>query len=405
MEGHQSIATAAGGATVVSFEGRRGALVGIVLKNLFFNVLTGGIYRFWAKTRLRRYFWSGISIGGERLEYTGKGSELLIGFLIVIAILVPFTLVWQLTNDLSVGFSTPIRVTLNVAYYIALGFLIEVAIFRARRYRLSRTLWRAIRFNQTGSAMSYAGIAILQRLLSLVTLGFTEPWRTVVLQRRLFRATQFGAQSFAFDGHGFKLMRWYWPAWVSFWSTIAVTALVNMDDVAVAMKAISASEVSGGSAGNMPTPTLWPIAGFALAALLYARYQVRQYRFLANSISLGAAHAVSSIKTRRVLGYAFFFGLLNLAWVAVLFAIFFAAAKAEGDSAPVAVPLLIALFVLLWFTSPIIRMAWLLFPIIREFCRTLEIRNLQSVESVVQSHRAGPRFGEGLADAFDVGGL
>jgi hypothetical protein len=38
-------------------------------------------------------------------------------------------------------------------------------------------------------------------------------------------------------------------------------------------------------------------------------------------------------------------------------------------------------------------------------CRTLEIRNLQAVESIVQSHRAGPSYGEGLADALDVGGL
>ena len=48
----------------------------------FLTVLTLGIYRFWARTRLRRYIWSAIDVGGDSFEYTGTGLEKFLGFLI-----------------------------------------------------------------------------------------------------------------------------------------------------------------------------------------------------------------------------------------------------------------------------------------------------------------------------------
>ena len=37
------------------------------------TVITFGIYRFWAKTRTRKYIWSSVSIEGDAFEYTGTG--------------------------------------------------------------------------------------------------------------------------------------------------------------------------------------------------------------------------------------------------------------------------------------------------------------------------------------------
>jgi hypothetical protein len=41
----------------------------------------------------------------------------------------------------------------------------------------------------------------------------------------------------------------------------------------------------------------------------------------------------------------------------------------------------------------------------RHIVSTIAIVNLASVESVVQSTQARPRYGEGLADAFDIGAI
>src|SRR5689334_11823780 len=55
----------------------------IALLNALLMVLTLTVYRFWAKTNVRRHIWSCVHINGEPLEYTGRGVELFLGFLIV----------------------------------------------------------------------------------------------------------------------------------------------------------------------------------------------------------------------------------------------------------------------------------------------------------------------------------
>ncbi|MEM8592624.1 MAG: DUF898 family protein, partial [Pseudomonadota bacterium] len=44
--------------------GRRRRLFGLALWTGFLTVLTLGLYRFWARTRLRRWYWSAIRPGG-----------------------------------------------------------------------------------------------------------------------------------------------------------------------------------------------------------------------------------------------------------------------------------------------------------------------------------------------------
>ena len=52
-------------------------------------MFTLGIYRFWLTTDVRRFLWSNTEVAGESFEYTGTARELLLGFLIAVAILVP----------------------------------------------------------------------------------------------------------------------------------------------------------------------------------------------------------------------------------------------------------------------------------------------------------------------------
>jgi len=41
----------------IEYTGSVSELMPVVLKNLFFMIITLGIYRFWAKTNLRKYYW------------------------------------------------------------------------------------------------------------------------------------------------------------------------------------------------------------------------------------------------------------------------------------------------------------------------------------------------------------
>ena len=68
----------------LEYDGTIGGLYWIFIKNLLLNIVTLSIYRFWGKTNLRRYAWSHTSLQGQRFEYTGRGGELFVGFLIVV---------------------------------------------------------------------------------------------------------------------------------------------------------------------------------------------------------------------------------------------------------------------------------------------------------------------------------
>ena len=65
------------------------------------ELVTAGFYRFWLATDIRRHLWSNTLIDGDAAEYTGRGKELLIGFLFALAILVPIYLVYFLDRHRS----------------------------------------------------------------------------------------------------------------------------------------------------------------------------------------------------------------------------------------------------------------------------------------------------------------
>lgn len=79
------IATSGG----VRFLGQRRSYWRLLIRGAALLMVTLGIYRFWLATDVRRFLWSNTEIAGEALEYTGTPLELLIGFLVAIAILIP----------------------------------------------------------------------------------------------------------------------------------------------------------------------------------------------------------------------------------------------------------------------------------------------------------------------------
>ena len=81
---------------MVRYDGRTGEIFGLSLWVGFMTLVTFGMYRFWATTRVRRWFWSRITIDGERLEYSGTGFELFIAFvkiaIVLAVVLIPLKL-------------------------------------------------------------------------------------------------------------------------------------------------------------------------------------------------------------------------------------------------------------------------------------------------------------------------
>jgi len=70
-----------------AFSGDRGEFFRLVRNGTGLELITFGFYRFWLATDIRRHLWSHTSLDGDAPEYTGRGRELLIGFLFALAIL------------------------------------------------------------------------------------------------------------------------------------------------------------------------------------------------------------------------------------------------------------------------------------------------------------------------------
>ena len=79
--------------------------------------------------------------------------------------------------------------------------------YRARRYRLSRTIWRGVRFWMKGSGWSYAWRAGLWMLLVVVTLGLALPWCQAALERYKMGNSFYGDLAGRFEGTGWSALQ------------------------------------------------------------------------------------------------------------------------------------------------------------------------------------------------------
>jgi uncharacterized membrane protein YjgN (DUF898 family) len=171
------------------FVGNRGDYWRLMIRGGVLQAITLGIYRFWLFTDMRRFLWASTAVEGETLEYTGTAVELLIGFLLAIGILVPvYALLFVASLELGI-----LSALSGVLAFVGLAGFGQYAVYRARRYRLTRTVFRGLRFHQVGSAVRYAVRAMLWWIPIGLTLGLASPWATANLERFKMRHTFFGS--------------------------------------------------------------------------------------------------------------------------------------------------------------------------------------------------------------------
>jgi uncharacterized membrane protein YjgN (DUF898 family) len=198
----------------VAYRGRLGPLYRLMIVNLVLTIVTLGIFRFWARTRVRRFLWANTELAGEAFEYTGTGGELLRGFLRALVVFMPLLLLIAFGQLFLPG---PGETAITLAAYLLLGFLSLVGAFAARRYQLRRTTWRGIRFAMDGSAFAYARQMAWRWALAPFTMFLMLPWIAAASLRRTLGRTRFGSLAFSFGGEGGVLFPWMVLAIGAFW--------------------------------------------------------------------------------------------------------------------------------------------------------------------------------------------
>ena len=147
-------------------------------------------------------------IGGDTLEYTGLATELLGGFLIAVAILVPL---YTAIAGAALAFE---RGKARCGRIVFLFWLSQFALFRARRYRFTRTVFRGVTFDQYGSAwrfcLPFARVVGAGRHHARAGLSLAA----AALERYKLRHTSFGDLTGSFAGSGATLFRRGLPIWL-----------------------------------------------------------------------------------------------------------------------------------------------------------------------------------------------
>jgi uncharacterized membrane protein YjgN (DUF898 family) len=386
-------------------------------------LVTLGIYRFWLMTDVRRFLWSNTEIAGETLEYDGLATELLVGFLFAIAILIP---IYAAIAMATLAFDLPDYASAlgGLALFVVFG---AFARFRARRYRLTRTVFRGLRFHQDGSGWLYALFAILWWSLIIVSFGLAYPWAQASLQRYMMRHTSYGKLPGHFDGSGWRLFLRGLPLWL-----VALGPLLAAGGFAVSQidwQALGDVEADGSLktdfAGPLGIETLvgFVVGGLGLsvlfAILLYPVFQAIVYRWWLSGLRFGDITVTSRLRIGRVYAiYLRYVGVVCLFMIAagvasgVLFGAFFAVLGAFQIS-PHQIPgreligagVGLLLYVTFALVLAAIHQVLVTFGLWRAAAQSAEISNAPILDTVEAKAGLSSALGEGLVDALGFGSV
>jgi uncharacterized membrane protein YjgN (DUF898 family) len=409
---------AAGGGA--RFLGQRRVYWRLLIRGAVLLMITLGIYRFWLVTDVRRFLWSNTEIAGEALEYTGTALELVLGFLVAIALLIPIYAGFFLAA-LDMGLFGKLS---GIIAFAALGVLGQYAIYRARRYRLTRTVYRGLRFHQEGSAWGFAFRAMSWWTITVLSFGLAYPFQLASLERYKMRNTFYGDLGGRFEGSGIVLLLRGSPMWVLLLAplVLAVRGFFGVDWRALAdALGQGGDDVMSKIEGNNPGlgaaivfAMLMAGATIALAALLYPAFQAMILRWWASGLRFGGIEVRSVLRTRHVYGaYARFVGYAMVFSIAmgaigafVLGVIGTAPGIGKVDTAgqiATILALLIGYVVTALGFSTIYR-ATVLLSLWQLGMESLQLSGLSALETVKARGRPSSALGEGLADALNVGG-
>jgi uncharacterized membrane protein YjgN (DUF898 family) len=286
------------------FIGRASDYWRLMIRGAVLQAVTLGIYRFWLFTDMRRFLWAAIRVADATPEYAGTALELFIGFLVAIGLLIPVYALFFL-GSLELGLLS--RLSPVVAFAVLAGFG-EYAAYRARRYRLTRTVFRGLRFHQAGSASLYAARAMLWWVPVVLTLGLAWPWATANLERYKMRNTFYGHLGGSFAGSGTRLFGRGFLIWLAVIGPLVAglsAAAMEIDWAAVA-DALENGEF--GEALNNPSGslgfgfrlvTMATLVSVLLGAVLYPAYQAIVMRWWLGGLRLGGAAVASDLRIGR----------------------------------------------------------------------------------------------------------
>ncbi|WGV15648.1 DUF898 family protein [Fuscovulum ytuae] len=386
----------------VSYRGDPAKLFPLALGTGVLGVITLGIYRFWAKARIRRHVWGQVRVGDDAMEFTGTGLEMFLGFLMAVVALAVYLALVQL-----ILFAVGIRFVLDPqnqmeevaqGISIALSFLAVLplmlfAAYRARRYKLARTRLRGIRFAMENAAGGYMLRGLFYLLLTVGSAGVLWPLMTYRLEAFMTERTWYGSARFRQGG------RWTGLYGAYFHVLVGIGMLV----LAVAA-GVAGMEWQAGLLGALGV--IWGMIGLVI-------YRVRAFAYLMSHKEMDGGLGFRAVpRAGRVvwlyLKGVVIVGLLGGIGSAAIFApLGSLMAGVEEPSALLAFEFAVLGFLAYLLVLTVFGALTLVFinqPILGHFVDSVTVTGADALDAVRQRASDRGADAEGLADALDMGG-
>lgn len=395
----------------IRYTGEKGPLFNLAFSTGLLTIVTLGIYRFWQKTRIRKYIWSSVDAGGDTFEYTGTGVEKFLGFLIAVVFLAIYVGIIQMVLfyaglnimvDPETASSREIiaqTAAIYITFFAVLPFILY-AVYRARRYKMARTRWRGIRFGMEKGAWGYVLRALGYGFLSALTLGILTPLQTFKLEKYQADRSYYGSARFTQNGKWTELF----PAMKHL--LIGIGLLVLSFGLVVAGAASEAFGLAIAGGIGAFTGYVWVLIGGI-------HYGVQSFGYLtANKVLEGDIQFTATPRTGFVIKTYIVGGLLVGLLASVAFGIVGAIAAAflpilGGDLGVgmVAFSLVLAIgYVVALVLTQALSLILITQPVLAHYVEKLEIVNAEGLNRIAQREAETGVDAEGFADALDVGG-
>jgi uncharacterized membrane protein YjgN (DUF898 family) len=354
---------------------KRKGLLKLTIVNFLLGLITLGFYRFWAKTNVRKHIWSSVHINNEPLEYTGTGWELFKGFLMVFLLFILPYVVLLTALTIIQGPESPLAFALQMVFVLVIYVLWGFAVYKARKYQLSRTNWRGIRGTLVGSAMTYSLLFFGSLIAKSMSFGWATPVMNTVLAEQITNDMRFGDAAFKFKGRAGPLYPTYALCW-----------FLTLGAIILVIALIAGSSVVSGYIDQLFNETSTPESISDIAAyVVFASIAL----LLLFSLIIPMLWAVYTAKEIRTFAdYTRFDGVP------------FSINATTGSIIRLTVVNLLLIIFTLGIAWPFVQQR-----IVKYIVDRLQMNGLVEVDRIRQSQAKLETRGEGLADAFDVGGL
>ena len=146
------------------FTGSAGEYFRVWIVNMFFSLVTLGIYSAWAKVRKKKYFYGNTRFDGDTFDYFARPGTILKGRIIAFLVVVIYAFVGELYPASRYAFW-------------ALGLLVlPWLVVRALTFNARNSAYRGLRFHFNGTTKGAARVYIGILAVVVLTGGLAYPW-------------------------------------------------------------------------------------------------------------------------------------------------------------------------------------------------------------------------------------